>query len=112
LLYEFFCIFEISDFYCNQFWKQGPRINDEITFFCEMKNKTIFSTLGKIDINGDNADPLYKYLKENSNGFLGDSIKWNFTKFLIDREGNIINRYAPITNPSKISGAIEKLLAK
>ena len=94
------------------FWKLAPGINDEITSFCEMKNKTIFSTLGKIDVNGENADPLYKYLKENSKGILGDTIKWNFTKFLIDKEGNVIDRYAPITNPSKIAGTIEKLLVK
>lgn len=104
--------FEILDFPCNQFGKQAPGTNDEITSFCEMKYKTTFATFGKIEVNGDNADPLYKYLKQNSKGILGDSIKWNFTKFLIDREGNIINRYAPIINPSKISGAIEKLLAK
>ncbi len=76
-----------------------------------MKYKTTFKTFGKIDVNGgDNADPLYKYLKSNSKGFLGEAIKWNFTKFLIDKQGNITDRYAPITNPAKISGDIEKLL--
>lgn len=104
--------FEILDFPCNQFGKQAPGTNEEITSFCEMKYKTTFNTFGKIDVNGENTDPLYKYLKENSKGFLGDSIKWNFTKFLIDREGNIVDRYAPITNPSKISGTIEKLLER
>ena len=104
--------FEILDFPCNQFGKQAPGTNKEITSFCEMKYKTTFTTFAKIDVNGENADPLYKYLKENSKGFLGDSIKWNFTKFLIDREGSIVDRYAPITNPSKISGTIEKLLEK
>ena len=104
--------FEILDFPCNQFGKQAPGTNEEITSFCEMKYKTTFTTFAKIDVNGENADPLYKYLKENSKGFLGDSIKWNFTKFLIDREGNVVDRYAPITNPSKISGTIEKLLEK
>ena len=104
--------FEILDFPCNQFGKQAPGTNEEITSFCEMKYKTTFTTFAKIDVNGENADPLYKYLKENSKGFLGDSIKWNFTKFLIDRAGNIVDRYAPITNPSKISGTIEKLLEK
>ncbi len=104
--------FEILDFPCNQFGKQAPGTNDEISSFCEIKYKTTFTTFGKIDVNGDNADPLYKYLKENGKGFLGDSIKWNFTKFLIDKDGNVIDRYAPITNPLKISGAIEKLLAK
>ena len=104
--------FEILDFPCNQFGKQAPGTNDEITSFCEMKYKTTFTTFGKIEVNGKNADPLYKYLKQNSKGILGDAIKWNFTKFLIDREGNVIDRYAPITNPSKIGGAIEKLLTK
>lgn len=65
MLYEFFCIFEISDFYCNQFWKLAPGINDEITFFCEMKNKTIFSTFGKIDVNAENADPFIKYTQRS-----------------------------------------------
>lgn len=104
--------FEILDFPCNQFGSQAPGTNEEIANFCEMKYKTTFSTFSKIDVNGENADPLYKYLKANSNGFLGESIKWNFTKFLIDKEGNIVHRYAPITNPSKIDSVIEKLLSK
>ncbi|WP_183305961.1 glutathione peroxidase [Dysgonomonas hofstadii] len=102
--------FEILDFPCNQFGSQAPGTNEEIADFCEMKYKTTFKTFGKIDVNGDNADPLYKYLKSNSKGFLGEAIKWNFTKFLIDKQGNITDRYAPITNPAKISGDIEKLL--
>jgi len=104
--------FEILDFPCNQFGKQAPGTNDEITSFCEMKYKTTFTTFGKIEVNGDNADPLYKYLKQNSKGILGDSIKWNFTKFLIDREGNVIDRYAPITNRSKDCRDYRKTLSK
>ena len=104
--------FEILDFPCNQFGKQAPGTNDEIATFCELKYQTTFTTFGKIDVNGDNAEPLYTFLKKNGKGILGDAIKWNFTKFLIDREGNVVDRYAPITNPTKIKGTIEKLLAK
>lgn len=102
--------FEILDFPCNQFGKQASGTSEDIASFCEMKYKTTFTTFAKIDVNGDHAIPLYKYLKEHSKGFLGDSIKWNFTKILIDRKGNIVDRYAPITNPSKIAKMIEKLL--
>jgi len=101
--------FEILDFPCNQFGKQAQGSNDEIVSFCEMKYKTTFKTFAKIDVNGDNADPLFKYLKTKSKGFLGSTIKWNFTKFLIDREGNVVDRYAPITAPSKIEKDLEKL---
>lgn len=104
--------FEILDFPCNQFGKQAPGSNEEIVSFCEMKYKTTFTTFGKIDVNGEDEDPLYKYLKKNSKGFLGDAIKWNFTKFLIDREGNVIDRYAPVTKPSKIAESIDNLLTK
>lgn len=102
--------FEILDFPCNQFGSQAPGSNEELADFCEMKYKTTFKTFAKIDVNGDNADPLYKYLKSSSKGFLGEAIKWNFTKFLIDKEGNVLDRYAPITNPAKIGTDIEKLL--
>lgn len=104
--------FEILDFPCNQFGKQAPGTNEEIAGFCEMKYKTTFTTFAKIDVNGEYADPLYKYLKKNGKGFLGDAIKWNFTKFLIDKEGHIVRRYAPVTNPSKIEGTIRKLIAE
>jgi glutathione peroxidase len=104
--------FEILDFPCNQFGKQAPGTNEEIASFCEMKYTTTFTTFAKIDVNGEHADPLYKYMKENGKGFLGDAIKWNFTKFLIDKEGHIVHRYAPVTNPSKIEGVIRKLIVK
>lgn len=102
--------FEILDFPCNQFGRQAPGTNEELVSFCEMKYKTTFKTFSKIDVNGDNADPLFKYLKENSKGFITEAIKWNFTKFLVDRTGNVVNRYAPITNPSKIEDDIKELL--
>lgn len=104
--------FEILDFPCNQFGSQAPGSDEELESFCEMKYKTTFKTFAKIDVNGDHADPLYKYLKTNSKGFLGEAIKWNFTKFLVDKEGNVVDRYAPISNPSKMEDSIEKLLAK
>ncbi len=104
--------FEILDFPCNQFGKQAPGSNDELASFCEMKYKTTFQTFAKIDVNGKSADPLYVYLKEQEKGFLGEAIKWNFTKFLIDKEGNVVDRYAPITRPLKIEDKIIELLNK
>lgn len=104
--------FEILDFPCNQFGGQAPGTNEELASFCEMKYKTTFRTFGKIDVNGDKADPLFTYMKENSSSLLGKGIKWNFTKFLIDADGKVVNRYAPTTNPSKIAESIEALLQK
>lgn len=104
--------FEILDFPCNQFGKQAPGSNEEIASFCEIKYKTTFRTFAKIDVNGKNADPLYVYLKQQEKGFLGEAIKWNFTKFLIDKEGYVVDRYAPITRPSKIEDQIAELLNK
>lgn len=104
--------FEILDFPCNQFGKQAPGSNEDIASFCEIKYKTTFQTFAKIDVNGKNTDPLYVYLKQQEKGFLGEAIKWNFTKFLIDKEGNVIERYAPITRPSKIEDKIIELLDK
>lgn len=104
--------FEILDFPCNQFGKQAPGSNEEIASFCEFKYKTTFRTFAKIDVNGKNADPLYVYLKQQEKGFLGEAIKWNFTKFLIDKEGNVVDRYAPITRPSKFEDQIAELLNK
>ena len=102
--------FEILDFPCNQFAGQAPGTDEELASFCEKKYNTTFKTFAKIDVNGDNADPLFKFLKENSKGFITEAIKWNFTKFLIDRNGKVVKRYAPTTNPSKIEGDIEKEL--
>lgn len=101
---------EILDFPCNQFGKQAPGSNEDIALFCEMKYKTTFQTFAKIDVNGLNESPLYKYLKEQKGGFLTRAIKWNFTKFLIDKEGNVVDRFSPITKPSDIEKDIERLL--
>ncbi len=102
--------FEVLDFPCNQFAHQAPGTNEEIASFCELNYKTSFDRFAKIDVNGKDADPLYNYLKENTKNLLGGSIKWNFTKFLIARDGTIIHRYAPTTNPSSIEDDIEKQL--
>ena len=86
--------FEILDFPCNQFGNQAPGTNAEVADFCQMNYHTTFETFGKIDVNGENEAPLYSYLKSAQGGLLNKAIKWNFTKFLIDREGNVIKRYA------------------
>lgn len=102
--------FEVLAFPCNQFMNQEPGTGEEIKNFCTLNFGITFPIFDKIDVNGDSADPLYKYLKANSKGLLGSSIKWNFTKFLVDSKGNIIDRFAPSTPPSKLRAQIEKLL--
>ncbi|MGX7265686.1 glutathione peroxidase [Enterococcus crotali] len=101
---------EILDFPCNQFGHQAPGTNQEISDFCQLTYQTTFQTFGKIDVNGEQTDPLYDYLKGEKGGLLGGAIKWNFTKFLVDREGNVVKRFAPTVEPEKIAGDIEKLL--
>ncbi|HAK68911.1 MAG: glutathione peroxidase [Treponema sp.] len=101
---------EILDFPCNQFGKQAPGSNEEITQFCTLKYHTTFPQLNKIEVNGENADPLYKFLKEKKKGLIGSSIKWNFTKFLVDRQGNVVERFAPTDTPAKIDEKIAGLL--
>lgn len=102
--------FVVLDFPCNQFGSQAPGSNKEIHEFCTLNYNTTFPLFSKIDVNGSNTDPLFAYLKENSKGFLGKSIKWNFTKFLIDRDGSIIERFAPAVAPEKIEVKITSLL--
>ncbi len=102
--------FEVLDFPCNQFGNQAPGSDEEIVEFCQMKYNTTFRQFSKIEVNGDNEAPLYTYLKSQKGGALGKKIKWNFTKFLIDREGNVVDRYAPTDKPEKIEGDIKKLL--
>lgn len=101
---------EILDFPCNQFGHQAPGTEKEIKEFCTLKYKTTFPLFAKIDVNGKCAEPLFKYLKREKGGFLGDDIKWNFTKFLVSRDGTVVERYAPITKPEKIENDILKLL--
>ena len=101
---------EILDFPCNQFGHQAPGTEEEILEFCTLKYKTTFPLFAKIDVNGKDAEPLFEYLKKQKGGFLGDDIKWNFTKFLVSREGEVVERYAPVTKPEKIEDDILKLL--
>lgn len=123
--------FEILDFPCNQFLGQAPGTNTELSSFCQLNYGVSFQTFGKIEVNGDNADPLYKYLKAEApldidNGemdafrnhvgekynhkFVENEIQWNFTKFLIDQNGNVIARFAPSYKPEDIEIRINELL--
>lgn len=102
--------FEILDFPCNQFGHQAPGDNDEIASFCTMRYGITFQQFNKVDVNGKNEEPLYTFLKKQKNGVMGNKIKWNFTKFLIDREGNVVERFAPTVEPKKIEEYISKLL--
>ena len=101
---------EILGFPCNQFLNQEPGDNKEVKNFCQINYGVTFNMFEKIDVNGSNTHPIYKYLKEQEKGLLTKDIKWNFTKFLIDKEGNVIKRYSPTTSPLKIKTDIEKLL--
>jgi glutathione peroxidase len=103
--------FEVIAFPCNQFGAQEPGNADEIASFCKLNYDVTFPLMAKVDVNGMNANPLYKWLKKEAPGLMGSqSIKWNFTKFLIDREGKVVRRYAPTDKPADIERDIEKLL--
>lgn len=104
--------FEILDFPSNQFGGQAPGTDTEIANFCTSRFGTTFDRFAKIDVNGEKEDPLYTYLKKSQGGLLGDKIKWNFTKFLIDRDGNVVERYSSQKKPENIASDIEKLLEK
>jgi glutathione peroxidase len=102
---------EILGFPCNQFGSQEPGSEKEIAQFCETSFGVSFPMFAKIDVNGDNAHPLYQWMKEQKPGLLGSKdIKWNFGKFLIDREGNVVERFAPTTAPADTEQEIKKLL--
>ena len=101
--------FEILDFPCNGFLFQAPGSDDKINQFCTLKYNTTFPRFTKIKVNGRKADPLYKYLTSDESGF-GGKIKWNFTKFLIDREGKVINRFAPSEKPEKFEEEVSKAI--
>jgi glutathione peroxidase len=102
---------EILAFPCNQFKQQENGSDEEIKEFCDLHFNIKFPLFRKIDVNGDNAHPLFNYLKKNAPGLLGSTgIKWNFTKFLINREGMVIKRYAPTTKPEDIEDDIKELL--
>lgn len=102
--------FEVLDFPCNQFGHQAPGSDAEIGQFCTLNYGTTFPRFAKVDVNGDNAEPLFKYLKRCKGGLLGSRIKWNFTKFLVSRDGEVVERYAPMTAPEKIEDDIKTLL--
>lgn len=102
----------VLGFPCNQFMNQEPGTNEEIVQTCTLNHHVSFPLFQKIDVNGTHAHPLYQYLQTEAPGFLGfKSIKWNFTKFLIDQNGKIVKRYSPTTKPEEMIKDIEKLLA-
>jgi glutathione peroxidase len=102
----------VLGFPCNQFGAQEPGAESEISEFCEINYGVSFPMFAKIDVNGDDAHPLFKYLTQAKPGLLGsEAIKWNFTKFLVGKDGQVMKRYAPTTNPEDIAGDIEKALA-
>lgn len=101
---------EILDFPCNQFANQAPGTEDEIVDFCQSRYGVTFGQFAKINVNGKNELPLYTYLKAQKGGIMGSNIKWNFTKFLVDRNGNVVERFAPTVTPEKIESRIKELL--
>lgn len=101
---------EILGFPCNQFAHQDPGNNDSINEFCTLNYGVTFTMFEKIDVNGESAHPLYKYLKENAKGVLGSKIKWNFTKFLVDSNGKVVKRYAPTVKPLSLKSDIDALI--
>ncbi|MFJ7636927.1 glutathione peroxidase [Peribacillus sp. NPDC097206] len=103
---------EVLGFPCNQFLNQEPGDELEIDSYCKLNHGVTFPMFAKVNVNGKDAHPLFSYITENAPGMMGSkSIKWNFTKFLIDREGNIVNRYAPKTKPLEMEEDIKKLLS-
>ena len=104
--------FAVLGFPCNQFLNQEPGSNQEIQTFCQLNYGVSFPVFGKVDVKGRHAHELFNYLTKQAPGWFGNSIKWNFTKFLVDAQGNVRKRYAPITSPSKITPDIENLLAE
>ena len=102
--------FEILDFPCNQFGGQAPETNEEIHDFCVKNYGITFEQFSKIDVNGDNTHPLFSYLRCITGKFPGAEISWNFTKFLVDRNGNVVGRFSPTTTPEHIDAEVAKLL--
>jgi glutathione peroxidase len=102
----------ILGFPCNQFGGQEPGSEEDIKKGCLVNYGVTFPMFSKVDVNGDDAHPLFKYLKSEKKGLLGSKIKWNFTKFLIDKNGKVVKRYSSTTTPNKIEGKIKELLSK
>jgi glutathione peroxidase len=102
---------EVLGFPCNQFMNQDPGSNDSIGQFCSLNYGVSFPMFAKVEVNGDNTHPLYCYLKHEASGLLGsEQVKWNFTKFLVNRDGEVLKRYPPTTKPADIRADIEKAL--
>ncbi|MFN4215414.1 MULTISPECIES: glutathione peroxidase [Exiguobacterium] len=102
---------QILGFPCNQFGNQDPGTNEEINEFCQLNYGVTFPMFAKVDVNGKDAHPLFQYLAKEAPGLLGSkAIKWNFTKFLVDRQGNVIERFSPQTTPDEIEKAVKKLI--
>ena len=102
--------FVVLDFPCNQFAGQAPGTMDEINSFCTLNYGTTFPRFAKIKVNGEGEDPLFTFLKSRKKGVMGGRIKWNFTKFLVSRTGEVVKRYAPVTAPEKMEEDILRLL--
>ena len=102
--------FEILDFPCNQFGNQAPGTEEEIVSFCKLRYDVSFPQFKKIEVNGANESPLYTWLKQQKGGVLGSAIKWNFTKFLVDRDGNVVERFAPTVTPEKLAQKVKEIL--
>jgi glutathione peroxidase len=104
---------QVLGFPCNQFMNQDPGSNEEIQQFCQLNYGVSFPMFAKVDVNGKNADPIFQYLTEEAPGMLGmKAVKWNFTKFLVNKKGEVVKRYSPNTNPKEILSDIEEELAK
>lgn len=101
----------VVGFPCNQFGGQEPGDSEEISGFCQRNYGVSFPMMAKVDVNGDDAHPVYRWLREEKGGVLGSKIKWNFTKFLVGRDGQVIARYGSTTKPQKLTGDIERALA-
>ena len=101
---------EVLDFPCNQFANQAPGTEEEIVDFCQSRYGITFKMFKKVEVNGETAEPLFKHLRKQKSGMMGDKIKWNFTKFLVDRNGNVVGRFSPTTTPEQIDTEVAKLL--
>ncbi|HSH24146.1 MAG TPA: glutathione peroxidase [Massilibacterium sp.] len=104
--------FEILGFPCNQFMKQEPGTEKDIQEFCQVNYGVTFPMFSKVDVKGKNAHPLFQYLTKHTSGVLSSEVKWNFTKFLINKSGEVVERFAPATKPEKMVAEIETLLAE
>ncbi len=102
--------FTVLGFPCDQFGNQEPAADQEIATFCERNFGVTFPMFSKVEVNGDEAHPLYRWLRAQKSGLLGSKVRWNFTKYLVGKDGSVLNRYSPTTKPEKITGDIEKAL--